>query len=178
MMTMDFLRSPNMGLYPRWIQWKLRQDAKGLSTSFNGSSSLESFGLSDKEVDKEATSEVRVEEEDVEILIAEPILALSSAFETANDLSFPIVAPAAEDLIEHSFNQSGGAGTSLEEVDMSLKPRPLGKEKTAVVSPAKQARDPILALPSPAEGQPSMPSYPYISKRKGKLLSYGYPKYF
>ncbi|PSS08091.1 Nuclear pore complex protein like, partial [Actinidia chinensis var. chinensis] len=164
-----------------------------LSTSSNGSSYSESFGLSDKEVDEEATSEVRVEKDDVEvkegkevnqiedqvptiaapiqILVDEPILVFSSAFETANDLSFPIVAPAAEDLIKHSFNQSGGAGTSLEEVDMAFKPRPLGKENTAVVSLAKQARDPSLALPSPAEGQPNMPSSPYISKRKGKLLS-------
>ncbi|GFY95347.1 hypothetical protein Acr_10g0007320 [Actinidia rufa] len=149
----------------------LRQDAEGLSTSSNGSSSSESFGLSDKEVDEEAMNEFRVKEDDVEveegkevnqiedqvptiaapiqILVVEPILVLSSAFEAANDLSFPIVAPAAEDLIYHSFNQSGGAGTSLEEVDMAFKPK----------------------TPGPTDGQSSMPSSPFISKPKGKLLS-------
>ena len=98
---------------------------------------------------------------------------LSSASKPVDDLDFPIIAPATKDLIEYSFYQSGGAGTNLEEVDMAPKPKPLGKKKTAVVSPVQQARNLILAFSSLMKGQPSAPSSPYISICKGKLYMEG-----
>ncbi|GFY85598.1 hypothetical protein Acr_04g0003360 [Actinidia rufa] len=56
---------------------------------------------------------------------------------------------------------------------MAPKPRALGKKKIAMASLARQACDPILALPSLAKVQPRTLSSLYINKWKGKLPTEG-----
>ncbi|GFZ00987.1 hypothetical protein Acr_14g0006220 [Actinidia rufa] len=83
------------------------------------------------------------------------------------------VAPGAEDLIEHSFNQGDILGSiSEEEVDIIPKSRNLGKKKAAGAELVQQTPDPILAFPSPTEGQSNVLSSQHASKRKGKLPSF------
>ena len=99
---------------------------------------------------------------------------LSSGSNVANDISFPVVAPAAKDLIEHSFNKGNNLGyNSKEEEDMAPKQRVLGKKKPTGDKPAKQALDPVLALPNPTEAQSNISSSQQASKRKGKQPAKG-----
>ena len=83
---------------------------------------------------------------------------LISTFKATDDLGFPIVAPAAEDLIKHFFNQGGNLRSSSEEIDMVPKPRTLGKKKATGVELDQQTPDLILAIPSPAEVQLNIPT--------------------
>ncbi|GFZ05198.1 hypothetical protein Acr_17g0007700 [Actinidia rufa] len=88
-----------------------------------------------------------------------------------DDLEFPKVAPAAEDLIKHSFNQGGSLGFSSGGEEMAPKVRALGKKKAMEAELNHPTLDPILVLPSPAtEVQSSASS---SSKRKRKLLIEG-----
>ncbi|GFZ18450.1 hypothetical protein Acr_27g0001890 [Actinidia rufa] len=158
---------------------RLREKAEGLSTDSSRSRSSNSFGLSEEEVSEEAAGEEvapdEEEKEEVEdgeevnhvedlapaithptqILAVELILMLSSNFKAADDLKFLVVAPATEDLIEHSFNQRGSLGSiAEEEVGMAPKFRALGKKKAAGVKLDHLAPNPILALPSPVVEAP------------------------
>ncbi|GFZ11576.1 hypothetical protein Acr_22g0009740 [Actinidia rufa] len=76
-----------------------------------------------------------------------PILVPSSDSEAAD----PKVAPAAEDIIEHSFNQGGilGYNSKAEEGSITPRQRALGKKKAARDDLAKQIPDLTLALLSP-----------------------------
>ncbi|GFY91252.1 hypothetical protein Acr_07g0014480 [Actinidia rufa] len=151
---------------------QLREEVEGQSIGSSGSSSSDSFDLSNEDAGEGVAGVIGDEEEDVEIKegkevnqvedqvpaiapptqipSAEPILVLSSTFEGANDLEFPKVPPAAEDLIAHFFNQvSSLVSSSEEELDMVPKLRNLGKKKAVEASPAHPAPAQILALPSP-----------------------------
>ncbi|GFS33083.1 hypothetical protein Acr_00g0026260 [Actinidia rufa] len=122
----------------------LKEEKEELSTSSSGLSSSDSFGLSDEEVDPGCRACTR----------------LSSDSKAPEDLEFPVVASAVEDLIKHSFNQGGSLGSrSEEEVGMVPKFKVLGKKKVAGAELNHPASDPILALPSLAmEVQSSAPS--------------------
>ncbi|GFZ01005.1 hypothetical protein Acr_14g0006400 [Actinidia rufa] len=93
------------GLYPYW---------RSLSVEVNNlieGTTAELARL--RQEGEEVAREVGDKEEDTEVE------------EVVDYLSFPIVAPATKDLIEHSFNQGSSFGTNSEEVDMAPKPRTL-----------------------------------------------------
>ncbi|GFS38206.1 hypothetical protein Acr_00g0056230 [Actinidia rufa] len=113
-----------------WLIHQAREEAKGLSTSSSGFSN--SFDIGNNDASEGAACVVGDEEEDAkveegkevnqgenqvsiiappaQIPTAKPILVLSLAFKAADDLEVLEVAPAVEDLIEHSFNQGGSLG--------------------------------------------------------------------
>ncbi|GFY91179.1 hypothetical protein Acr_07g0013750 [Actinidia rufa] len=110
---------------------------------------------------KEAAGAVGNEEEDVEveegemvnqgedqileiapptqILSTELVLVLILDSEATDDLAFLEVAPAAEDLIEHSFNLGGSSGLSSREVDMAPKIKALFSQGP-IISVRQQAK--------------------------------------
>ncbi|GFS38219.1 hypothetical protein Acr_00g0056300 [Actinidia rufa] len=128
----------------------IRKEAEGHSTGSSKSSSSNSSRLSDKDVEEEATGKEVVgdKEEDAEVEEGEEVN------QATNNLIFPVVAPTAEDLIEHSFNKGGSLCSNSNEEYMVPKHRVLGKLKVARAKLAKQANL-VLVVPSPKEGTSS-----------------------
>ena len=80
---------------------------------------------------------------------SDPILVLNSNSEVVNDLDFPKVQPAIEDVVGNSFNQGSSLGSSLNEEEDIMAPmqRVLGKKKAVEDKVAKPTPNPVLALP-------------------------------
>ena len=116
------------------------EDIERESTGSTDSSSSDQFSNNDdtsKVGDKEEDVEIEDNEEvnhvkdpapepvialPTQIPIVKPILVFNLASDIVDDLSFPMVLLALEDLIEHSFNQSNHLGYNSEgEVDMDPK---------------------------------------------------------
>ncbi|GFZ14746.1 hypothetical protein Acr_24g0009360 [Actinidia rufa] len=101
------------------------------------------------------------------------MLVLSLDSKAADDLEFPKVAPAAEDLIEHSFNQGGSLGSRLEEEEIAPKIRALRKKKHVEAKIDHPTPDPILALPNPTTEDVANLAVEGSEEFKDKLIMQG-----
>ncbi|GFS38220.1 hypothetical protein Acr_00g0056310 [Actinidia rufa] len=104
--------------------WTKRQRAK------------EVVGDKEKDAEVEEGEEVNQFEDPIlaiappaHIPAVEPILMLSLASKATNNLIFPVVAPTAEDLIEHSFNKGGSLCSNSNEEYMVPKHRVLAQRR-------------------------------------------------
>ncbi|GFS44314.1 hypothetical protein Acr_00g0089630 [Actinidia rufa] len=119
---LGFFRSPDIGVMflldsvagiDRDLNAMSQQsNAKGLSTSSSRLNPSKSFKLNDEKTDEEAVPTISAL---VQIPATEPILVLNSHSKFVDDLGFPTIVLITEDLIEHSFNLSGGTNTNSEE---------------------------------------------------------------
>ncbi|PSS33112.1 Stress response protein [Actinidia chinensis var. chinensis] len=131
--------------------WQLKKETEGQSTDSSGSSSSDSFDLSNEDAGEGVASIVGDEKRTPRSKKARRSIKSKTRF--------PEVPLVAEDLIKHSFNQGGSLGSnSEEEVDMVPKLRNLGKKKAAKASPAQPTLALVLSLQSPPEVLPNIPS--------------------